>query len=62
MRRAVIEAVLLVALAGGAFSRWGVADEGFVPGHSHYGEAFDRGPRHSAYLIGGTGRIHFPGT
>jgi len=35
-------------------------DEGVLPGHSHYGEAFDRGPRHSAYLMGGTGKIHFP--
>ena len=35
-------------------------DEGLLPGHSHYGEAFDRGPRHSAYLMGGTGKIHFP--
>jgi hypothetical protein len=35
-------------------------DEGVLPGHSHYGEAFDRGPRHSAYLMGGTGKVHFP--
>jgi hypothetical protein len=33
-----------------------------LPGHSHYGEAFDHGPRLSAYLIGGTGKIHFPVT
>jgi hypothetical protein len=39
------------------------ADDGPVlPGHSHYGEAFDHGPRLSAYLIGGTGKIHFPVT
>jgi peroxiredoxin len=31
-----------------------------LPGHSHYGEAFDHGPRHRAYLMGGTGKIHFP--
>ncbi len=35
-------------------------DEEFLPGHSHYGEAFDRGPRNSAHLMGGTGKIHFP--
>jgi peroxiredoxin len=62
MRRAVIEAVLLVALANGALCGRAVADDGFRPGHSHYGEAYDRGPRHSAYLIGGTGKIHFPVT
>jgi peroxiredoxin len=28
-------------------------------GHSRFGEAFDRGPRHSAYLMGGTGNVHF---
>ena len=36
------------------------ADEPLLPGHSHNGVAFDRGPRHSAYLMGGTGKIHFP--
>ncbi|MGD9646418.1 MAG: hypothetical protein AB7U73_11955, partial [Pirellulales bacterium] len=30
------------------------------PGHSHQGEAFDEGPRQQAYLIGGTGAVHFP--
>jgi peroxiredoxin len=62
MRRAVFQAVLVVTLVGGAPCGWAVADEGFLPGHSHYGEVFDRGPRHSAYLIGGTGKIHFPVT
>jgi peroxiredoxin len=61
MRRAAVEAVLLVALAGGTLGMRAAANE-FPPGHSHYGEAFDRGPRHSAYLIGGTGKIHFPVT
>jgi peroxiredoxin/tetratricopeptide (TPR) repeat protein len=32
------------------------------PGHSHQGEVFDRGPRQSAYLMGGTGDVHFPVT
>jgi peroxiredoxin len=31
-------------------------------GRSRHGEAFDRGPRWSAYLMGGTGDIHFPVT
>jgi peroxiredoxin len=30
------------------------------PGHSLHGEAFDEGPRQQAYLIGGTGAVHFP--
>ena len=29
------------------------------PGHSQHGEAFDEGPRQQAYLIGGTGDVHF---
>jgi peroxiredoxin/tetratricopeptide (TPR) repeat protein len=36
------------------------ADQELLPGHSHYGEAFNRGPRQSAYLMGGTGNVHFP--
>jgi len=35
-------------------------DDRILPGHSHYGEAFDHGPRHGAYLMGGTGKVHFP--
>jgi peroxiredoxin len=53
-------AVLFIAIAGGAAG--GLADaEGadFLPGHSHGGEVFDRGPRQSARLMGGTGKIHF---
>ncbi|MBI2824483.1 MAG: redoxin domain-containing protein [Planctomycetia bacterium] len=29
-----------------------------MPGHSAHGEAFDEGPRQSAYLMEGTGRVH----
>ncbi len=32
------------------------------PGHSMHGEAFDEGPRQKAYLMGGTGNVHFPVT
>ena len=32
------------------------------PGHSMHGEAFDEGPRQRAYLMGGTGEVHFPVT
>ena len=32
------------------------------PGHSLHGEAFDEGPRQRAYLMGGTGAVHFPVT
>jgi peroxiredoxin len=31
-----------------------------LEGHSTHGEAFNEGPRQSAYLMGGTGNIHFP--
>jgi peroxiredoxin len=31
-----------------------------LPGHSMHGEAFDEGPRQEAYLMGGTGSVHFP--
>ena len=37
----------------------GRADD-VLPGHSHYGEAFNRGPRRNAYLMGGTGSVHLP--
>jgi peroxiredoxin len=43
------------ALAGPAFG-----DGPYVPGHSHHGEAFDGGPRQDAYLMGETGKVHFP--
>ncbi len=35
-------------------------DDGLLPGHSHYGEEFNQGPRQKAYLMGGTGNVHFP--
>ena len=31
-----------------------------VPGKSMHGEAFDDGPRQAAYLMQGTGKVHFP--
>lgn len=30
------------------------------PGHSLHGESFNTGPRQQAYLMGGTGAVHFP--
>lgn len=33
-----------------------------LEGHSYHGEAFNEGPRQSAYLMGGTGKVHFPVT
>jgi peroxiredoxin len=58
MRFGVAFAFIFACLLGAA--RRGPCDEGLLPGHSHHGEAFDHGPRHSAYLMGGTGKIHFP--
>lgn len=31
-------------------------------GHSMHGQVFDEGPRQAAYLMGGTGKVHFPVT
>src|ERR1700733_12739673 len=31
-------------------------------GHSVHGEAFNDGPRHTAYLMPGMGEVHFPAT
>src|SRR5262249_51764310 len=31
-----------------------------LPGHSHYGEVFNEGPRQRAYLMGGAGKVSFP--
>ena len=31
-----------------------------LQGHSQHGEAFNKGPRQKAYLIGGTGNVSFP--
>ncbi len=37
--------------------------ESQVPeGHSHFGEAFNEGPRQAAYLMGTTGKVDFPVT
>jgi peroxiredoxin len=47
-----------VAWLGGA----ALADEPVLPGHSKHGELFDAGPRQSAYLMGGTGKVRFPVT
>ena len=58
MREIAVRAFVLASLL--AVARPAPCDEGFLPGHSHYGEAFDRGPRQSAYLMGGTGKVHFP--
>jgi peroxiredoxin len=58
MGRAGLWSLILAGLIAAA--RSASCDEGFLPGHSHYGEAFDRGPRQSAYLMGGTGNVHFP--
>ena len=33
-----------------------------LAGHSSHGEAFNEGPRQSAYLMGGTGNVNFPVT
>lgn len=33
-----------------------------LAGHSHQGDAFNEGPRQSAYLMGGTGIVNFPVT
>ena len=33
-----------------------------LEGHSAHGEAFNEGPRQQAYLMGGTGNVHFPVT
>lgn len=36
--------------------------EDVLAGHSYHGEAFNEGPRQSAYLMGGTGNVSFPVT
>lgn len=57
MRYSVVVAAFLVVHLVAPTGRGG---EGLLPGHSHQGPAFDHGPRHSAYLMGGTGKVHFP--
>lgn len=38
------------------------ATDEILAGHSYHGDAFNEGPRQSAYLMGGTGKVHFPVT
>lgn len=61
MRRAAIS---VLAFSCGLFAAALVAahDEAPLPGHSRRGAAFDAGPRQDAYLMGGTGNVHFPVT
>jgi len=35
------------------------ATEKTLAGHSYHGEVFNEGPRRQAYLMGGTGKVHF---
>jgi peroxiredoxin len=58
--RRSVQAFGIVVLLSLSLASPARCDEGTLPGHSRYGEAFDHGPRHSAYLMGGTGKIHFP--
>lgn len=58
MRKAARKGLILVCILN--VLRVAPGDDGALPGHSHYGEAFDRGPRQTAYLMGGTGDVHFP--
>ena len=46
-----------------AASTEGEADpQAVLAGHSFHGEAFNEGPRQKAYLMEGTGKVHFPAT
>lgn len=58
MRHPAIRAVVLACVL--AFPRMASCDDHYQPGHSHHGEVFDSGPRQDAYLMGGTGKVHFP--
>ncbi|MCB9882284.1 MAG: redoxin domain-containing protein [Planctomycetes bacterium] len=40
----------------------GDAPDKILEGHSFHGQVFNEGPRQSAYLMGGTGNVHFPVT
>jgi len=40
----------------------GDGGKGVLEGHSYHGEAFNEGPRSSAYLMNGMGRVRFPVT
>lgn len=59
----LVTALALVCAGGDTLLRAqsnAAATPGPLPGHSAHGEAFDEGPRRSAYLMGNTGKIHFP--
>lgn len=56
-----VRAFILVSLVWAGRSAWSDGG-GPLPGHSRHGEAFDLGPRQRAYLMGGTGEVHFPVT
>jgi peroxiredoxin/tetratricopeptide (TPR) repeat protein len=62
LTRARLTRALVVVLLAANWIAAGPAARGddSLPGHSRYGEAFDRGPRHNAYRMGGTGKIRFP--
>ena len=60
MRAARVSALVTVCALWAATSA--PADGRPLPGQSRHGAAFDRGPRWAAYLMGGTGEIHFPVT
>src|SRR5580704_2878879 len=64
---------LLMLLATGLTLTWtlrsvagadtgGAAAAPPVPGHSAHGESYNEGPRSAAYLMAGTGDVHFPVT
>ena len=59
-----VAAIFAVGLANPAFAEES-ADDGekkVLEGHSYHGEAFNEGPRQSAYLMKGMGRVRFPVT
>ncbi len=60
MQQAALRAAALICAL--ACVRLAAAGEELLPGHSHLGKAFDRGPRQNSYLMGGTGNVHFPVT
>lgn len=56
---------VLIALSVLTCSRYVVAVEpeaDVAAGHSYHGEAFNEGPRQSAYLMSGMGNVEFPAT
>lgn len=61
MRRWIVLAVLLffpiVAVGRGAEE---TKKSNIPAGHSAHGEVFNEGPRQKAYLMDGTGKVHFP--